>query len=110
MVDYSPSQLDGAYGALSSDVRRAIVQQLVERDRRVTDLADPFDMSLQAISKHVRVLEAAGLVRRRVEGRTHWLSLNPTPLIAARDWIDATRSFWEGRLDALETFLAEDQR
>jgi DNA-binding transcriptional ArsR family regulator len=101
--------LDAAYAALSSDVRRAIVRRLVERDRRVTDLAQPFDMSLQAISKHIRVLESAGLVKRRVDGRTHWLSLNPGPLAAAELWIQRARTFWERRLDALEDVLAEDQ-
>jgi len=107
MVEHSHGALDAAYGALSSDVRRAIVQQLVERERRVTDLARPFDVSLQAVSKHIRVLEAAGLVSRRVDGRTHWLSLNPAPLSAAAEWIATTRAFWERRLDALERVLAE---
>jgi DNA-binding transcriptional ArsR family regulator len=107
MVDYSTQTLDAAYSALASDVRRAIVAQLVERDRRVTELARPFDVTLQAISKHVRVLEAAGLVRRRIEGRDHWLSLDPEPLAAAGSWIETTRRFWESRLDALDALLAE---
>jgi DNA-binding transcriptional ArsR family regulator len=113
MVEHSTvanRTLDAAYGALASDVRRAIVQQLVEHERRVTDLADPFHMSLQAVSKHIRVLEAAGLVQRRVDGRTHWLSLNPAPLTAAAAWISSTRTFWEGRLDTLEDVLAEGDR
>ena len=109
MVEHSVG-LDAAYGALASDVRRAIVQQLVGRDRRVTDLARPFDLSLQAVSKHIRVLETAGLVSRRIDGRTHWLSLNAAPLNAAGDWIAATRAFWELRLDALEDVLAESDR
>jgi len=108
MVYSSSRSLDAAYGALASNVRRAIVRSLVEGDRRVTDVARPFDVSLQAISKHIRVLEAAGLVRRRVDGRTHWLSLNPDPLTAASEWIDAARTFWERRFDALEDVLAED--
>jgi DNA-binding transcriptional ArsR family regulator len=110
MVEHSVAALDAAYGALASDVRRTIVQQLVERERRVTDLAQPFDLSLQAVSKHIRVLEGAGMVRRRVDGRTHWLSLNPTPLAAAADWIAATRAFWEQRLDALEDVLAQTEQ
>jgi DNA-binding transcriptional ArsR family regulator len=110
MVEHPIAALDAAYGALASDVRRAIVQQLVEHERRVTDLARPFDVSLQAISKHIKVLEAAGLVQRRVAGRTHWLSLNPAPLTAAADWIATTRTFWEQRLDSLEGVLAEEDR
>jgi DNA-binding transcriptional ArsR family regulator len=110
MVEHSNGTLDAAYGALASEVRRAIMQQLVERERRVTELAEPFDLSLQAVSKHIRVLEAAGLVRRRVDGRTHWLTLNAAPLTAAADWIATTCRFWEGRLDALEDVLSEGDR
>jgi DNA-binding transcriptional ArsR family regulator len=115
MVDYSAPEhsaspthgadLDSAYAALSNGVRRAIVQQLVERDRRVTELARPFDVSLQAVSKHIRVLESAGLVRRRIDGRDHWLSLDPSPLAYAGRWIENARRFWEARLDALDEVL-----
>ena len=101
--------LDAAYGALSSDARRAIVRALLSGERRVTDVAGPFDMSLAAVSKHIRVLEDAGIVRRRVEGRTHWLSIDPRPLAVAGDWIAATRSFWEGRLEALEALVTEPE-
>src|SRR5919108_545892 len=79
MVDYPPANLDAAYAALSNNIRRAIVTDLVGGDRRVTELARPFDLSLQAVSKHIRVLESAGIVHRRVEGRDHWLSLDPHP-------------------------------
>jgi DNA-binding transcriptional ArsR family regulator len=105
MVEFSARTLDDAYGALSSDARREIVRGLLDGERRVTDVARPFDMSLAAVSKHIRVLEAAGIVRRRVVGRTHWLSLDPAPLIAAEGWIEATRTFWEGRIDALEALV-----
>jgi DNA-binding transcriptional ArsR family regulator len=108
MVEYQPG-LDATYGALSSPVRRAIVQRLAAGEQRVTDIARPFDVSLAAVSKHIRVLEEAGVVRRRIEGRTHWLALDPDRLAAAVDWLTATRSFWESRLDALEDALAESQ-
>lgn len=108
MVEQLADGLGSTYGALSNDVRREIVRRLAGGETRVTDLANPFRVSLAAVSKHVRVLEAAGLVRRRIVGRTHWLSLDPTPLAAARDWIDATRAFWDGRLDALDAMLAAD--
>ena len=108
MVEYR-QRLDAAYGALSSEARRVIVRALLDGERRVTDVARPFDMSLAAVSKHIRVLEDAGIVRRRVEGRTHWLSIDPGPLAAAGDWIAATRVFWEGRIDALEALVTEPQ-
>ena len=110
MVEYRRQALDSTYGALSSDARRAIVRELIHGERRVTDVARPFEMSLAAVSKHIRVLEDAGIVRRRVDGRTHWLSLDPTPLAAAGGWIEATRSFWEGRIDALEALMIDRGR
>ena len=74
-------------------------------DLRVTEIARPFDISLAAASKHVRVLEAAGLVTRKITGRDHILSFEARPLAAAGDWIEEARSFWEARLDALESNL-----
>jgi DNA-binding transcriptional ArsR family regulator len=75
----------------------------------VTRLAEPFDISLAAVSKHIQVLEGAGLVRREVLGREHHLLLDPRPLGDASGWLESYREFWEGRLDALESFLAERQ-
>lgn len=77
---------------------------------RVTDLASPFDISLAAVSKHVHVLEEAGLIRRTVSGREHHLALEGTPLAPAAEWIEAYRAFWEHRLDALERHLREEAR
>lgn len=108
MVEY-PRTLDATYAALANDTRRAIVGRLGAGAARVTDLAEPFDMSLAAVSKHILVLERAGLVRRRVEGRTHWLSLDPRPLAEAEAWIERTRAFWDERLDALEGILRAGQ-
>ncbi len=102
--------LDEAYGALSHEVRRTMLDRLREGDLRVTDLAAPFDVSLAAASKHIRVLEDAGLVRRTVIGREHRLALDATPLRPAADWLETYRAFWEGRLDALERHLREGQR
>jgi DNA-binding transcriptional ArsR family regulator len=107
MIEYR-RDLGGVYAALASDVRRAIVDRLARGEARVTDLAAPFEISLAAVSKHVMVLERAGLIRRRVEGRTHWLALEPAALAEAEAWIERTRSFWTGRLDALDQLLLAD--
>ena len=97
------------YAALGSDVRRAIVDQLTRGEARVTDVAAPFAISLAAVSRHIVVLERAGLIRRRVEGRTHWLALEPGTLAEAEAWIERTRSFWSERLDALDDLLHASQ-
>jgi len=108
MVEYQPDRgLDGAYGALAHPVRRALIGRLRSGDARVTDLAAPFDLSLNAVSKHVLALERAGLVRRTVVGREHWLALEPAPLREAAGWLEDYRTFWEQRLDSLESFLLQ---
>lgn len=94
--------------ALADPTRRAILNQLSRGEARVTDLAAPFAMSLNSVSKHIRMLERALLVRRRRAGREHYLSLNPKPLDAAARWIETQKSLWNSRLDALERALAED--
>jgi DNA-binding transcriptional ArsR family regulator len=101
------TSLDETLLALSDPTRRAIVQRLTAGEARVTELAAPFPMSLNAVSKHIRVLERAELVQRRKAGREHFLSLNAKPLEAAAAWIDQQRSLWSARLDALERALAE---
>jgi DNA-binding transcriptional ArsR family regulator len=98
-------RLDRTLLALADPTRRAILRRLMRSEARVTDLAAPFDVSLNAISKHIRVLENAGLVRRRIAGREHHLAFDPQPLEAAADWIAAQRAFWEPRLAALEEHL-----
>jgi DNA-binding transcriptional ArsR family regulator len=97
--------LDRTYAALAHPIRRTMLQLLREGDFRVTDIARPFDITLAAASKHVQVLETAGLVTRRIRGRDHILSFEPRPLAAAGKWIEEARSFWEARLDALESDL-----
>ncbi|MBC7768813.1 MAG: winged helix-turn-helix transcriptional regulator [Phycisphaerales bacterium] len=101
--------LDATMLALADPTRRAILSRLTTGEARVTEIAAPFAMSLNAVSKHIRMLERADLVSRRRAGREHYLSLNPRPLDAAADWIEQQRTFWNHRLDALERALAEDQ-
>ena len=104
MVEHSPT-LDVAYASLAHPVRRAMLEQLREGARRVTDLAQPFDISLAAASKHISQLERAGLVERRIRGRDHWIELRPEPLRDAASWLALYRSFWNRRLDALDDLL-----
>ena len=107
MVEYTEMNLNRIYAAIADPTRRAILARLSQGEARVTELAKPFSISLNAVSKHVRVLEQAGLVRRQVQGRDHYLALDAEPLRAASDWIDTYRKFWEERLDALESFLRQ---
>ena len=103
------SGLDHTLLALADPTRRAILQRLSEGEARVTELARPFDISLNAVSKHIRILERADLVRRRHAGREHFLSFNRKQLDEVAAWITAQRADWTARLDALETILkAED--
>lgn len=110
MVERSARVLDGTFAALADPSRRAILARLRAGERRVTDIAAEFPVSLNAVSKHCKVLERAGLVRRRVRGREHYLRLAPAPLQHAADWIEEYRAFWEPRLDALESLLLEQRR
>jgi DNA-binding transcriptional ArsR family regulator len=103
------ANLDQTLLALADPTRRAILQRLSAGETRVTEIARPFAISLNSVSKHIRMLERAGLVRRRRAGREHLLSLTPAPLDAAAEWIDAQRALWRARLQALDTLLqAED--
>jgi DNA-binding transcriptional ArsR family regulator len=99
--------LDATFAALADPARRAILRDLRRGDQRVTDLARPFPVSLNNVSKHIKVLERAGLVERRVLGRDHYISLAPSRLREASAWIDQCRAFWEPRLDALEALLRD---
>ena len=106
--DHDPD-LSHTLGALADPTRRALLQRLSRGDARVTDLARPFDISLNSVSKHIRRLERAGLVRRRVRGREHFLSLNPAPLDKAAAWMERQRAQWTARLDALDELLRADE-
>lgn len=101
--------LDDVLVALADDTRRSILQRLTDGEARVTELAAPFDISLNSVSKHIRMLEKAGLVTRRIAGREHYLSFNPRALNEVADWVERHRRIWNQRLDALEAALrAED--
>jgi len=103
------TELDHTLLALADPTRRAILSRLSQGEARVTELAQPFDMSLNAVSKHILILERAGLVRRRRRGREHFLSVRPRPLAEAADWIEAYRRSWEESLVRLEHYLHELQ-
>jgi DNA-binding transcriptional ArsR family regulator len=106
----TPFDLDQTLMALADPIRRAILQRLSHGESRVTELARPFPISLNAVSKHIRMLERARLVRRRRAGRDHYLSINSEPLDKAAAWIEAQRAAWSAQLDALDAMLkAEDQ-
>ena len=100
--------LDDTLIALADDTRRSILQRLSSGQARVTELAAPYPISLNSVSKHIRILERAGLVRRQVSGRDHFLSLDPKPLDDIAEWMVKMRDFWSGRLDALEAALRAD--
>jgi DNA-binding transcriptional ArsR family regulator len=105
MVEYSAKVLDRTFGALADPTRRRILTQLAKGVECVTNLARPHAMSLAAVSKHLIVLERAGLVKRRRDGRVHSLALEAKPMQEAQAWLDRYRKFWEGNLDQFEKYL-----
>ena len=110
MVEYSESQLDAVFQALADTTRRGMLAHLGEGTHTVSSLAEPYDMSLAAASKHIKKLEAAGLVEREVVGRVHHCRLSPAALKHASDWLRMYERFWNARLDVLEGLLnAEDK-
>ena len=108
MVNYSPQQLDPVFAALADPTRRLILERLTRGEATVTEVARPFETSLPAISRHIKKLEAAGLVARRKDGRIHHLRLVAPPLENAMQWMSQVHRFWETQLDSLEQFLKED--
>jgi DNA-binding transcriptional ArsR family regulator len=109
MVKCSPRFVSRSFAALADPTRRRILEHLAQGDRCVTDLARPYSMSLPAVSKHLRVLENAGLIRRRRKGRLHSLKLRAAPMKQASQWMEEYRRFWEGSLDRLDGYLKELQ-
>lgn len=105
MGEHSAAVLDRVFSAVSDPTRRAILARLADSDARVTDVARDFPISLNSTSKHIRVLEGAGLVRRSVRGREHILSLDAAPLGEAAEWIEHYRRFWSDQLAALDAFV-----
>ena len=111
MVELEAPQLDTVFHALGDATRRHMLRALAGGERTVGQLAEPFSISLQAASKHIKALEKAGLVRREVHGRTHLCRLDPGPLASARQWLNFYERFWTDRLDVLERLLrTEDAR
>ena len=107
--EYVGMELDDTLIALADETRRSILKRLAAGEARVTEVAAPFDISLNSVSKHIRLLERAGLVRRRIAGRDHFLALEPKPFDELTQWMLKTREFWSSRLDSLEAALrAED--
>ncbi len=100
--------LDTTLLALADPTRRAILKRLARGEARVTELAAPFPISLNSVSKHIRILERARLVRRRRAGREHLLSLEQAPLDEAAAWMASQRNIWNTRLDALEALMAAE--
>jgi DNA-binding transcriptional ArsR family regulator len=101
------ARLDAVFAALADPTRRAIIERLSRSEARVTEIAEPFDMSLNAVSKHIRVLEASGVIERHRQGRDHILSINTRSLDEVDGWILRMRGYWEERLDAMERLLGE---
>jgi DNA-binding transcriptional ArsR family regulator len=99
------ARLDAVFRALGDRTRRALLARLSRAPARVTQLARPFDMSLPAVSRHIRVLERAGLVVRTIDGRVHRCAFNPDPLRSVESWLRHYRRFWEGNLDSLARYV-----
>src|SRR5690348_8153386 len=108
MVELQASQMNFVFHALGDATRRGMLRNLARGERTVSQLAEPFAMSLAAASKHIKVLENAGLIRREVTGRTHICHLEAGPLASAYEWLGAYSRFWTGRLEILERLLRED--
>ncbi|MFQ5797100.1 MAG: ArsR/SmtB family transcription factor [Bacteroidota bacterium] len=105
MVNYSSGSLNATFSALADPTRRAILARLARGETSVTKLAKPFDVSLPAISKHLHVLENAGLIRRQKKGRVHRCRFVGEPMKDAAIWIERYRRFWEGQFEALAEYL-----
>src|SRR5215470_8212221 len=108
MVELRTTELDAVFHALGDATRRRMLRDLAGGERTVSELAEPFAMSLAAASKHIKALENAGLIRREVRGRTHMCRLEPGPLSSAHDWLGFYERYWTDRLDVLERLLREE--
>jgi DNA-binding transcriptional ArsR family regulator len=108
MVELDAPQLSNIFHALSDATRRRMLRELASGERTVSQLAEPFTMSLAAASKHIKVLENAGLIRRQVRGRAHLCRLEPGPLESAREWLSFYERFWTDHLNALDRLLREE--
>ncbi len=109
MVKYQSEPLDNVFSALADPTRRALLARLAAGNSSVGELAEPFDISLPAISRHLRVLRNAGLITRHKDGRVRRCTLDAAPLRAASDWIESYRQFWDDQFDSLAEFLERAQ-
>ena len=107
MVNNNSQALNHIFGALSDPTRRAMLIRLSQEQVSVAELSKPFSLSKSAITKHLKVLEAAGLLNRSIEGRVHHCRLNPKPLVEASEWMTFYHEFWNQKLDSLDSFLAD---
>lgn len=110
MVKYSENELDSTFSALADPTRRAILARLAKGETQVTELAEPFGMSLPAVSRHLKVLEKANLIIRRKDGRIHRFTVNPEPMDSAKSWIEFHQRFWKQQLESLDRFLEASTR
>lgn len=108
MVESETDRLNTIFHALGDPTRRRMLRELAGGERTVSQLAEPFAISLAAASKHIKALESAGLILRDVRGRTHWCRLDPGPLATAHEWLSFYERFWTDRLDLLERILREE--
>jgi DNA-binding transcriptional ArsR family regulator len=103
------AQLNLIFSALSDPTRRAMLVKLADKEHSIADLSAPFDISKSAVTKHIKVLEKAGLLRRTIDGRVHHCRLQAEPLDAASDWMAFYQKFWNTKLDALDSYLSKDK-
>src|SRR4051812_7509596 len=108
MVELQTPEMNSVFHALGDATRRQMLRDLARGERTVSELAEPFAMSLAAASKHIKVLEGAGLIRREVRGRAHFCRLEPGPLASAHEWLGFYERFWTSRLDLLEQLLRDE--
>jgi DNA-binding transcriptional ArsR family regulator len=108
MTTSTDENLDRVFGALADRTRRRLLARLTQAPASISELAAPHDMSLAGVSKHVRVLEHAGLIKRTIDGRVHRCTLDAAAMRAADEWIAQYRVFWEHTLDTLASYISED--
>jgi len=110
MIESEPTRLNAVFHALGDATRRQMLRDLAQGERTVSQLAEPFDISLAAASKHIKTLESAGLIHREIRWRTHVCRLNPGPLASAHGWLGYYERFWTDRLNLLDQLLREEDR
>ena len=110
MVELKTTELDGLFHALGDATRRRMLRELSKGERTVSQLAEPYSISLAAASKHIKALENAGLIRREIQGRKHVCRLDAGPLASAQEWLNYYEKFWTDRLNVLDRLLREDDQ